>query len=236
LDSDLIAQTIQQDVIKQGGVSLKTVTCPKGIQPGIGKTFECIGEINSGYTFTIAVKQQDDQGSVIWDVPNTKGLLNMAKFESLIQAAVSSEIGSRSVIQCGDTLYRAVKAGQTFDCKVEVKEHQESKGMERSSEIPERTAMSDGKSQRPAIAIATAKPKQPDKIVVTIDTENNVSWQRVVASAIQSTSGTTKPSSVKESGTTQSGIPPATTASPPVTKGNAEEFLNQPGALDKLED
>lgn len=218
LDDDRIAQSIQQDVIKQGGVSLKNVTCPKNVKLEAGQAFECIGETDTGYTFTIPVKQQDDQSNVLWDVPNAKGLLNLAKFETIVQESVQSEIGSRPVIHCGGT-YKAVKPGQTFECAVEVKPALKPQA-------------SDKKAQAGTLKTVPVKSSKPDTILVTIDPESNVNWQRVVPGALNPTpakSPTTKAASSKTAG-----VQTATTSAKPAppAKSSAEDFLNQPGAAD----
>lgn len=217
IDRDRLAQSIQQDVIKQGGVSLKTVTCPKNIKPEAGQTFECLGETDTGYTFTIPVKQKDDQGNVIWDMPNAKGLLNLAKFETLIQAAMQSEIGSRPIIRCGGT-YKAVKPGQTFECAVDVK------------------APPDKKPQA-ALKTIPVKSTKPDTILVMIDTDRNVNWQRVIPGAVNTATATkvaaSKATDSKNAAqsTTAAQITSPTKTAPPA-KSSAEDFLKQPGASD----
>lgn len=220
LDHDRIAQSIQQDVIKQGGISLKMVTCPNSIKPEAGQTFECVGETDTGYTFTIPVKQQDAQGNLLWDVPNAKGLLNVAKFETIVQEAVQSEIGSRPLIRCGGT-YKAVKPGQTFECAVDVKQ-------------PTPKAKADSKVQAAALKTVSVKPAKPDTIVVKIDPERNVNWQRVIPGAVKPTTAKS-PTAKATQPTATSAQTPAKAAKPaPPAKRNAEDFLNQPGAADQF--
>lgn len=218
LDNDRIAQSIQQDVIKQGGVSLKTVTCPKHVKLEAGQAFDCIGETDIGYTFTIPVKQQDDQGNVLWDVPNAKGLLNLAKFETIVQQSVQSEIGSRPVIRCGGT-YKAVKPGQTFECAVDVKQ-------------PTPKPQPTDQTKATALKTVPLKPTKPDAIVVTIDPESNVNWQRVIPGAVNpaSAKAPTTRATASTAVTQATGTPKAA----PPAKGNAEDFLNQPGAADNF--
>jgi hypothetical protein len=221
LDHDRIAQSIQQDVIKQGGVSLKTVTCPKNVKLEAGQAFECIGETDTGYTFTIPVKQQDDQGNVLWDVPNAKGLLNLAKFETIVQESVQSEMGSRPLIRCGGT-YKAVKPGQTFECAVEVKP------------APKPPPAIAKKTQAAALKTVPVKPSKPDTILVTIDPQNNINWQRVIPGAVNPKS--TKSPTAKTAQSKTAAAPTATNAVKPAppAKSNAEDFLNQPGAADQF--
>jgi len=245
LDHEKIAQAIQQDVIKQGGTSLKKVTCPKDIQPKAEESFECIGEIETGYTFTIPVKQQDDKGNVTWAVPNAKGLLNLVKFETQIQEALTSEYGSRPIIDCGDG-YKPFKPGQTFECKVTVKPGnpkaaKDPKDAKDSKAVKEPSAQEakDTSKDLKAVKVVAVKPSKPDKIVVTIDTDSNVSWQRVMPGSQVKPDPKAAPSTAdagKQPAAQPSATPPASTASPVPAKPDANEFLNQPGASDKFED
>ncbi|MBD2022679.1 DUF4333 domain-containing protein [Leptolyngbya sp. FACHB-36] len=211
LETDRVAQAIQQDIIKQGGVSLKSVSCPKGVKPEAEVTFECTGEMDNGYTFTIPVKQQDAQGSITWDVPHAKGLLNLVKFENLVQEVVQGEIGVRPLIRCGDG-YKAVKPGQTFECQME--RPPEPKGKKPAAGIRA------SKTPVPAVVANTAgKPTKPDKIVVSIDTESNIAWERVIpgvakpASATAPQSGQTT-AAAQPTANTPASIPAAATAQP----------------------
>ena len=232
LDSEKIAQTIQQDVIKQGGISLKSVTCPRKIEPKANESFDCLGEMDTGYTFTIPVKQKDDQGSVTWDIPNTKGMLNLAKFETTIQESVQGEIGSRPIIRCGGDGYKAVKPGQTFECKVEVK-----KASNPSKNGQTKAQVVAGKPQ-PAPSTNPTKPKQPDRIVVAIDADGNISWQRVVSGGVSALLPKPEPTPGQPAGqpVRQAEVAaPAPKAPAPPAQKNAEDFLNQKGAADQFD-
>jgi hypothetical protein len=159
LKGDGIAQAIKEDVVTLGGTSLKSVICPAQITPQKDARFECTGELDTGYTFTIGVTQRDDQGSVVWDVPNTPGLLNMAKIETLIQDALKVELGDRPTVDCDGT-YKPIRPGQSFDCKLEY------------ANRPKSSA--GGKSVPSALKQAPA-----EKIVVLIDQQGSIGWQRV---------------------------------------------------------
>ncbi len=231
LDNEKIAQTIQQDIIRQGGISLKAVTCPSKIEPKANEAFECIGEMDTGYTFTIPVKQKDDQGSVSWDVPNTKGMLNLAKFETSIQESVQGEVGSRPIIRCGGDGYKPVKPGQIFECKVDVKDKPAPQNAK-----PTQAAKPDANGK--ASPAKAKQPPKPGKIVVAIDADGNVNWQRVVPGGISQL----LPKPVQAQATAQPGGGTASAATnrpaapPPPAQKNAEDFLNQTGASDQFED
>jgi hypothetical protein len=241
LNTETIAQTIQDDVIKQGGVSLKSVTCPRNVKLEAESTFECIGTIDTGYTFTIPVKQKDAQGTVTWDVPNTKGLLNVAKFETLIQEAVQGEIGSRPIINCGDG-FKPIKPGQVFECKITVKEKPNPKTT-KDPKTPDRPAPpKSAQSRQPGTK--GNQPAKPDLIVVAVAPDGNVSWQRVMPGGVSQLlpKPAQKPQSAPEQTAATTDQAPATkpetptpaspTAPPPPAQQSADDFLNQAGAFD----
>ncbi len=257
LQGERIAQAIQDDVIKQGGTSLKAVTCPKEIKPEVGSTFDCIGEIDTGYTFTIPVKQNDDKGNVVWDVPNAKGLLNVPKLQTLIQEALQSELGARPVVECGGT-YKPIKAGQTFDCKLDYKKpdpKQDAKdgktGDKPAADIataqsPAKTAPdqaaagnaeADKNSDKSEKGDKSGKPGKgkAEKILVTIDPQGNLSWQRVLPDSGKKVAAV--PGAATKPGEQATAAPSsAAAAAAPPAQANADDFLNQAGATDSIED
>jgi Domain of unknown function (DUF4333) len=247
-EGDRMAQTIQQDVIRQGGNSLKTVVCPKEVKPQVGETLECTGELDTGYVFTIPVKWKDDKGGFTWEIPNAKGLLNLTKFEGMIQEGVKSEVGS-AVARCGTTLYRAVRAGEKFDCQLAVKPGD--KPTAKPGDKPEEKS---GKTEGKVDQGEPPKPPKPDKIAVSVDADRNISWQRLIAGEPQKpdprASPAATPASQAAASPTSAAATPASAAEAkstpsatgdsgkpaPEAKSNAEEFLNQSGASNNFED
>lgn len=166
VNSQKVADQIRQDITTNGGTSVKAVTCPGGVKPEAGKSFACIGEMDNGYTFTITVQQQDDKGTFTWDVPHAKGLINVPKLESTIQETLTTELGTKPTIACGDT-YKALNPGESFECKLSYK---------RLQPAPRPTKPAKGK---PAPAAKPVEITQTEKINVTTDSNGNVSWQRI---------------------------------------------------------
>lgn len=160
LQGDRIAQTIKDDVVSQGGTSLKAVACPPQITPQKDATFECTGELITGYTFTIKVTQRDDKGSVAWDVPTSPGLLNVAKIEGLIQDSLKAELGDRPTVDCDGT-YKPIQPGQRFECKLQL-----------AAKAADKTT---GNS--------TANKAAGEKIAVIVDEQGGIGWQRVFKDA-----------------------------------------------------
>ncbi|MCY7273180.1 MAG: DUF4333 domain-containing protein, partial [Phormidesmis sp. CAN_BIN44] len=156
LDTAKIQDSIRDSVIKQGGTSLKSVICPTDIKPMAGQTFECTGVLDSGSGVAIAVTQQDAQGTVQWEVPSVKGLLNMSSLQTTFQAGLQKKGGQVSV-DCGSNSYKPAKPGEVFDCKV----------LRRAS-------------QPDAKASQSTSSSQPDSIQVKVDLSGNVSWQPII--------------------------------------------------------
>ncbi|MBF2027708.1 MAG: DUF4333 domain-containing protein [Oscillatoriales cyanobacterium C42_A2020_001] len=166
LNHQKIAESIQQDITTNGGTSVKSVTCPRGIEPEAGKSFECVGAMDNGYTFTITVQQKDTNGNVTWDVPHAKGLVHIPKLESAIQTALETEIGVRPSIACGG-IYKAVKPGEGFECRIVYK----------TTKAPAKPKnASKGKPTKPAPVIQVT---QTEKVNVTTDSDGNITWQRI---------------------------------------------------------
>lgn len=167
LNHQKLADQIKQEITSNGGTSVKAITCPSGIKPEAGKNFECVGEMDNGYTFTIAIQQQDDQGNLTWDIPHAKGLINVPKLESAIQDTLTTEIGTKPAIACGG-VYKPVPPGEGFECQL--------------------TYQTMKPAPKPAKAVSNKKPKpappitvtKTEKITVTTDASGNVSWQRVL--------------------------------------------------------
>lgn len=118
LNMSQIENRIQDDIERQGRrLSLKTVICPNRVAKQAEAYFRCVGELPDGGQFTINVIQQDDQGNVVWDVPSSKVLINLASLEEKIEEGTKEAVGKRLAIDCGHT-YRASKRGDSFECDV----------------------------------------------------------------------------------------------------------------------
>ncbi|MDX2228703.1 MAG: DUF4333 domain-containing protein [Leptolyngbyaceae cyanobacterium bins.349] len=178
LDNKKIANQIQQDITGNGGTSLKSVTCPGGINPEVGKGFECVGEMDNGYTFTITVQQQDEQGNLTWDVPHAKGLINVPKLESWMQENLTTEIGTKPTIACGG-VYKAIKPGEGFECQLSYKV---TKPVGRPTQAT---------AKKPVKPLPTIEVTQTEKVNVTTDESGNVSWQRILPKVVATNSQAT---------------------------------------------
>jgi hypothetical protein len=118
LNTKQVAAEIKADIERQGKrVSLKSVTCPGNVSRQAETYFRCVGELPTGEIFTIHVTQQDDQGTVTWEVPSSKALINLVVLEETMQKTLAKDLGKRFPIDCGEA-YRVNHKGDTFECDV----------------------------------------------------------------------------------------------------------------------
>ncbi|MBD2459997.1 DUF4333 domain-containing protein [Oscillatoria sp. FACHB-1407] len=213
MNSSDIETQIQAE-LGQEEVPLRAVSCPDRVAIAPDNTFTCIGELESATTFPIAVTQMDDQGTIEWEVPNSKGLLNLELIEAEIREAIATESNSNApTLDCGGA-YRINQPGSSFECKV-------------ANAAP----IKQGQTETLLL-----------NIVVQLDPQGNITWQQIrrqqtiasaaVPGARQAASpnagNTATPASTNE---TEPASEPATTTAPAADQ-TAEDFLNQPGALD----
>lgn len=119
LDMTTVEDRIQADLERQGRrLALREVRCPRDVVPQAGAFFRCVGELAPEGTFTINVTQQDDRGTVTWDVPNSKVILSLPKVEAGLQQGLAEALGQRALVDCGEALYRANQPGDRFECRV----------------------------------------------------------------------------------------------------------------------
>jgi hypothetical protein len=187
LNNQQIAETIKQDVLKKGGRSLKSVTCPQGVKPETGKTFECVGKVDNGYTFTIPVQQRDSKGAVTWEIPHAKGLLNLPKLETLIQIALAKEISSPPTVTCGSrengNQYKALHPGEGFECRVAYKLLKPVKTANLATKNKSSAHNAANSKANPKNSITSPKTievTQTERITITTDQDGNISWQRIL--------------------------------------------------------
>lgn len=118
VDTSRAEQDIQADIERQGRrLSLNQVICPERIPKQADGYFRCAGELSDGQEFTINVVQLDDQGTLAWDIPSSKALINLASLETAIQAGLGKALGKRLPVDCLYT-YRENRRGDTFECNI----------------------------------------------------------------------------------------------------------------------
>ena len=118
LDTTAVEQEIETEIESQSRrLSLAEVRCPKEVYKQSGAYFRCVGYLRPEGEFTINVVQQDAQGGITWDVPNSAVILNMAKVEDTLQQDFAQAFTKRATLDCGD-LYRLNQPGEQFECEV----------------------------------------------------------------------------------------------------------------------
>jgi len=214
LDNTVVETQIQSQLSSQKGISLKAVLCPQKVIVAKDASFTCIGELNPTGTFPINVTQLDAQGTVKWQIPNSKGLLNLSLLETEFGKAIASDAGiGIPGIDCGGD-YRVNKPGDRFECQV-------------INAQPIR----EGQNQ----SLLTS-------VVVSLDDAGNVSWQQIrrqqVIARSLSTSKTSSqilppsPTASPQKETTRNSVPSASPPQPQPTAQTADDFLNNPNAAD----
>lgn len=114
-----IETDIKAAIERQGRrLTLREVRCPEDVTPQAGAHFRCVGELEPEGTFTINVIQEDAQGNVTWEVPNSRVILNLARVEANIQEGLTKVFSKRVLVDCGSELYRANQPGDRFECAI----------------------------------------------------------------------------------------------------------------------
>lgn len=118
LNTTAIEQEIESEIESQSRrLSLAEVRCPRDIYRQAGAYFRCVGYLRPEGQFTINVVQQDAQGRIEWDVPNSQIILNVAKIEEKLQQEFAKAFSKRASLNCGD-MYRLNQPGEEFVCEV----------------------------------------------------------------------------------------------------------------------
>ncbi|MEO0405888.1 MAG: DUF4333 domain-containing protein [Cyanobacteria bacterium P01_A01_bin.135] len=115
LDSDAVADSIHQE-LEPTSLPVEAVDCPEGIPLADGESFQCWGELPEG-AFAIDVQQEDEAGTVNWEISSSQRVLNLSDLEAYFRNEIRSETGSLSDIDCGG-IYRVNQPGDSFDCQL----------------------------------------------------------------------------------------------------------------------
>jgi hypothetical protein len=118
LDTTAIEREIEAEIESQSRrLSISEVRCPRDVYRQAGAYFRCVGYLRPEGEFTVNVVQQDSQGAIEWDVPNSQVILNLAKIEEKLQEDFAKAFAKRAQVDCGE-LYRVNQPGQQFECEV----------------------------------------------------------------------------------------------------------------------
>jgi hypothetical protein len=242
---------ILEDIVKQGGNSLKSVVCSTKEDE---KLPQCLGVLISGSGVDIEVKQKEDQ-SYEWNIPSIKGLLNMLQVQTLIQDELRQDMGDTTLNCGGDQKYKEAKPGDTFDCQLTITKPVTiaPKPSAKDTKADSAAKSLDGTDSKDKTPSKPATP--PAKIAITILPSGDVNWQKVVPedqktikpgndeiskakpNNEQAKNEPKDPQSQSPEASTDTKTPPQTEPNPasPAAAKSADDFLNQSGATDDFE-
>jgi hypothetical protein len=115
LDNSAVESSIKQEVARQIGIQVQSVTCPKDVKLGANTTFQCQVEVEQSDAFTVNVKQKDDQGNVDWKIPSE--LILLTRVEQEIQQGIEKQLDMKVSANCGGKV-KVVPQGESFECQV----------------------------------------------------------------------------------------------------------------------
>lgn len=115
LKTEDISTRIYDELNQQDDVDIEKVICPAQVKPEVGQVFHCAGQIDRETVFAIVVEQVDEGGNVVWDIPHSRKLINLAKLETYFTQVLGRSFGSFPVVDCGGQ-YRLNREGERFDC------------------------------------------------------------------------------------------------------------------------
>ena len=176
LDLKTTETKLKEELIKQGVGSLKQVSCPDVLP--LGKAFTCTGIFESGIGFAIPVQHQEDGDKLKAEISSIKGMLNMDQVLKTIRDEL--KLGEGETIDCSmSSPYRMVTLGSTFECTLATTTE--------GSPVPDKLKGLDKGVDGKENKLPLPAVKEPDKIEIAIVSSGDVTWQRMVAMAPEST-------------------------------------------------
>jgi hypothetical protein len=118
LDVRSLEANVKTQLQEQGRLEVKSITCPEGISKQSGAVFQCQGALAPEGKFIVQVEQKDDKGQTRWEVPNSKGVLNLALLEAELTKEIAKDTKAEPAVRCGSDRYRVNRPGDSFDCQV----------------------------------------------------------------------------------------------------------------------
>lgn len=118
LDVRSLEAKLKTQLQEQGNLKIKSVTCPESVAKEAGASFQCEGALEPDGKFIIQVEQKDDKGQTSWEVPNSKGMLNLALLETELTKEIAKDTKVEPAVRCGSDRYRVNRPGDSFDCQL----------------------------------------------------------------------------------------------------------------------
>lgn len=212
LNHTTVESQLQAELSQQQGITLKSVSCPSHVAIAPTTSFTCTGNLIPAGSFPIVATQGTEQGAITWEIPSSKGLLNLAQLEATFQDAIASETGTQLNIDCGGS-YRVNKPGDRFECPVTAP-----------------TTISQGESKLLLV-----------NVTVNVDDQGNVSWQQIrrqqaIARATPPSATNASITAPADQGNTSRqplvAEPSQPSANTAPAGSTADDFLNDPNAAD----
>jgi len=169
-----VEQNIQTKLSQQAKLSIKAVSCPQDIKLEQGKEFDCVAALNPEGGFFIKVKQEDNLGTVSWDIPHSWRLLNLSKLETQVQAVLHSTNSKISKVNCGG-IYRPVQPGDSFECRLS-QNYPNSTQTENKANVAQAKG---GPIDRAQTSSATPGTILSDAVIVNVKPQGEITWQEV---------------------------------------------------------
>jgi hypothetical protein len=113
-------QHVIGDWLAHRGLREASVTCPRGVQIEMGKTFECEATVPSapGVKVAIVVSQTDEKGSVSYALSREKPVVITETLERQLAASIRDRFRTEATVTCGARRVYAQEPGKTIVCKV----------------------------------------------------------------------------------------------------------------------
>jgi hypothetical protein len=109
-----VEQAIAQNLPREIGIPLQSVSCPpqKTLEPG--KVFDCHAQIAQG-RFPVRVTVKDDTGNLNF---KTRQILHLSRAENQLQQSIKQRDKLDVKADCGAKVKLFQKVGETFNCKL----------------------------------------------------------------------------------------------------------------------
>ena len=121
LDPDEVEGTIANHVKTENpNLPVDSITCPDGVKPAQGVTFECTVTVDSAqWPFGVTITKADvGEGNVTYNIKPTRALLIPEGIIAAIKAELRDQGIRNAMVDCGPGRFRVVEIGDAIECTV----------------------------------------------------------------------------------------------------------------------
>jgi Domain of unknown function (DUF4333) len=121
LDPDEVEAHISEQMKKQQpNLPVSSVTCPDGIKPVQGRTFECTVDVDGAkWPIGVTITQVDvGTETVTYDIKHTKALLIPEGIVNALKRGLREQGVQDAKVDCGTERFRVVEVGGAIECTV----------------------------------------------------------------------------------------------------------------------